>query len=164
MNPNITEVRQYLTFILEDELFAVDVIKVREVLDYTNITKIPRTPDYMRGVINLRGSVVPVLDLRLKFGMSKTENTINTCIIVMEVVTDTETIILGALADSVQEVFELEPDQIEPTPRIGTRFNAEFLKGMGKRDDKFLMILDIDKIFTFEELSEMQEANKLVSE
>ncbi len=164
MNPNITEVRQYLTFILEDELFAVDVIKVREVLDFTNITKIPRTPDYMRGVINLRGSVVPVLDLRLKFGMSKTENTINTCIIVMEVVTDTETIILGALADSVQEVFELEPDQIEPTPRIGTRFNAEFLKGMGKRDDKFLMILDIDKIFTFEELSEMQEANKLVSE
>lgn len=164
MNPNITEVRQYLTFILEDELFAVDVIKVREVLDYTNITKIPRTPDYMRGVINLRGSVVPVLDLRLKFGMSKTENTINTCIIVMEVVTDTETIILGALADSVQEVFELEPDQIEPTPRIGTRFNAEFLKGMGKRDDKFLMILDIDKIFTFEELTEMQEANKLVSE
>ena len=164
MNPNITEVRQYLTFTLEDELFAVDVIKVREVLDYTNITKIPRTPDYMRGVINLRGSVVPVLDLRLKFGMSKTENTINTCIIVMEVVTDTETIILGALADSVQEVFELEPDQIEPTPRIGTRFNAEFLKGMGKRDDKFLMILDIDKIFTFEELSEMQEANKLVSE
>jgi len=164
MNPNITEVRQYLTFTLEDELFAVDVIKVREVLDYTNITKIPRTPDYMRGVINLRGSVVPVLDLRLKFGMTKTENTINTCIIVMEVVTDTETIILGALADSVQEVFELEPDQIEPTPRIGTRFNAEFLKGMGKRDDKFLMILDIDKIFTFEELSEMQEANKLVSE
>ncbi|CAG1770636.1 partial Chemotaxis protein CheW, partial [uncultured bacterium] len=81
MNPNITEVRQYLTFILEDELFAVDVIKVREVLDFTNITKIPRTPDYMRGVINLRGSVVPVLDLRLKFGMSKTENTINTCII-----------------------------------------------------------------------------------
>ena len=164
MNPNITEVRQYLTFTLEDELFAVDVIKVREVLDYTNITKIPRTPDYMRGVINLRGSVVPVLDLRLKFGMSKTENTINTCIIVMEVVTDTETIILGALADSVQEVFELEPDQIEPTPRIGTRFNAEFLKGMGKRDEKFLMILDIDKVFTFEELSEMQEANKLVSE
>lgn len=159
MNSTISEVRQYLTFILDDELFAVDVVKVREVLDYTTITKIPRTPEYMRGVINLRGSVVPVIDLRLKFGMSKTENTINTCIIVMEVQTDNETIILGALSDSVQEVFELEPDQIEPAPKIGTHFNAEFLKGMGKRNDNFIMILDIDKVFTFEELSEVQNVN-----
>lgn len=154
----ITEVRPYLTFTLGEELFAVDVAKVREVLDFTTITKIPRTPEYMRGVINLRGSVVPVIDLRLKFGMSKTENKKNTCIIVLEINMDNEVIILGALADSVQEVFELEPNQIEPAPRIGTKFKAEFLKGMGKRDDSFIMILDIDKVFSADELIMVQEA------
>ena len=156
----ITEVRPYLTFTLEDELFAVDVAKVREVLDYTSITKIPRTPEYMRGVINLRGSVVPVIDLRLKFGMSKTENKVNTCIIVLEIDMEGELIILGALADAVQEVFELEPDQIEPAPRFGTRFKAEFLKGMGKRDERFIMILDIDKVFSSDELALVQEMEK----
>jgi purine-binding chemotaxis protein CheW len=156
----IVEVKPYLTFTLDDELFSVEVSKVREVLDYTNITKIPRTPEYMRGVINLRGSVVPVIDLRLKFGMSKTENKRNTCIIVLEINSEDETIILGALADSVQEVYELEPDQIEPAPRFGTKFKAEFLRGMGKRDEKFLMILDIDKVFTCEELAIVQNTEK----
>ena len=117
----------------------------------------------MRGVINLRGSVVPVIDLRLKFGMSKTETTINTCIIVLEILLDSELLVLGALADSVQEVFELEPDQIEPAPKLGTRFRAEFLKGMGKRDDNFLMILDIDKVFSAEELLLVQEAGGMDS-
>lgn len=157
---SIVEVKPYLTFTLGEELFSVEVSKVREVLDYTNITKIPRTPEYMRGVINLRGSVVPVMDLRLKFGMSRTENKRNTCIIVLEINTDDETIILGALADSVQEVFELEPDQIEPAPRFGTKFKAEFLRGMGKRDENFIMILDIDKVFTTDELSIIQETEK----
>lgn len=150
---SITEIRQYLTFTLDSELFAVDVAKVREVLDFTSITKIPRTPEYMRGVINLRGSVVPVVDMRVKFGMSKTESKIDTCIIVLEIQMENEIVVLGALADSVQEVFELEPDQIEPAPRIGTKFNAEFLKGMGKRDEVFIMILDIDKVFSTDELT-----------
>ena len=153
----IVDVKPYLTFTLDDELFAVEVAKVREVLDYTTITKIPKTPEYMRGVINLRGSVVPVIDLRLKFGMSKTENKINTCIIVLEIKLEEETIILGALADSVQEVFELEPDQIEPAPKFGTRFRAEFLRGMGKRDENFIMILDMDKVFSSDELALVQQ-------
>ena len=148
----INEVRPYPTFTLDGELFAVDVAKVREVLDYTVITKVPRTPEYMRGVINLRGSVVPVIDLRLKFGMSRTENGIDTCVIVLEIEVEGETLVLGALADSVQEVFELEPEQVDPAPRFGTRFNTEFLKGMGKRDEKFIMILDIDKVFTSDEI------------
>jgi len=156
----IVEVKPYLTFTLDDELFSVEVSKVREVLDFTTITKIPRTPEYMRGVINLRGSVVPVIDLRLKFGMSRTENKRNTCIIVLEINSEDETIILGALADSVQEVYELEPDQIEPAPKFGTKFKAEFLRGMGKRDEKFLMILDIDKVFTSEELAIVQDSEK----
>ncbi len=153
----IEDVRTYLTFTLDDELFAVEVVKVREVLDYTVITKIPKTPEYMRGVINLRGSVVPVIDLRLKFGMTKTENKVNTCIIVLEIRMDDETVVLGALADSVQEVFELEPDQIEPAPKFGTRFKEEFLKGMGKRDEKFIMILDIDKVFSSDEIALVQD-------
>lgn len=150
---SITETRQYLTFKLGDEIFALDVAQVREILDYTTITKVPQTPEYMRGVINLRGSVVPVVDMRLKFGMSRTERTVNTCIQVVEVTLDNERTVLGALVDSVQEVFELEPDQVEPAPRIGTRLRTDFIKGMGKRDNQFLMILDIDKVFTVEDLA-----------
>ncbi len=152
----ITEVRQYLTFKLEEEVFALDVSKVREILDYTTMTKVPRTPDFMKGVINLRGSVVPVVDMRLKFGMPSQERTVDTCIIVAEITIDNESTVLGALVDSVQEVFELEPSQIEPAPRIGTRLKTEFILGMGKRDDQFVIIMDIDKIFSAEEIELVQ--------
>jgi purine-binding chemotaxis protein CheW len=127
----ITETRQYLTFKLGNEVFATDVAKVREVLDFTSITKIPRTPDFMSGVINLRGSVVPVVDLRLSFEMSKTEKTVNTCIVVVEMLVEGEPTVIGALADSVEEVIDLEPDQIQPPPRIGTQIRTEFIKGTG---------------------------------
>ena len=153
----IIESTQYLTFKLEDEVFALDISKVREVLDFTTITKVPRTPEFMRGVINLRGSVVPVVDLRLKFGMSKTEKTLNTCIIITEVMVDGETTILGTLADSVQEVMNLEPDHIEPAPKIGTKLNVDFIKGMGKQGEHFTIIIDINKIFSTEELALVQE-------
>jgi len=149
----ITETRQYLTFRLGEEVFATDVAKVREVLDFTNITKIPRTPDFMRGVINLRGNVVPVVDLRLCFEMSKTEKTVNTCIVVMEMLVDGESNVIGALADSVEEVIDLEPENIQPPPRIGTKIRTDFIKGMGKRDSELIMILDIDRVFSVEELS-----------
>jgi purine-binding chemotaxis protein CheW len=156
---DITETTQYLTFKLDEEVFALDVAKVREILEYTTVTKVPRTPDFMRGVINLRGSVVPVIDLRLKFGMSRTEQTVNTCIIVTEVGMDDETILLGALADSVQEVNEMEPEQIEAAPHVGTRLNTDFIKGMGKQDSNFVMILDIDKVFSGDELSTVMECD-----
>lgn len=146
------ETTQYLTFMLADEVFAVDVGRVREILEISNITKVPQTPEFMRGVINLRGSVVPVIDMRLKFGMTETERTVNTCIIVVEVVMDGETIVLGSLADSVQEVIEMEPEQIEAAPHIGTHLNTDFIKGMGKHDNRFVMILDIDRIFSGAEL------------
>ncbi|RNC71011.1 MAG: chemotaxis protein CheW [Desulfuromonadales bacterium] len=149
----ITETRQYLTFTLAEETFAVDVAKVREILEFTSITKVPRTPDFMRGVINLRGSVVPVMDMRLKFGMAETEKTVDTCIIVVEVLHEEEIIVLGALADSVQEVFELEPGDIEPAPKIGTRLNTDFIQGMGKHDGQFIMILDIDRTFSGDDLA-----------
>ena len=144
---------QYLTFNLDQEVFAVDVGRVREILELSSITKVPRTPAFMRGVINLRGSVVPVIDLRLKFGMTVTEQTVNTCIIVVEVQMDDETIVLGALADSVQEVIEMEPEQIAAAPHIGTQLNTDFIRGMGKHEGRFVMILDIDRIFSSEELA-----------
>jgi len=153
----ITETTQYLTFKLEEELFALDIGKVREVLDFTTITKVPQTPDYMRGVINLRGSVVPVVDLRLKFGMAMAEQTVNTCVIIVEVELEGERVVMGAMADAVQEVMDLEPDQIEPPPRIGTKLNTDFIKGMGKHNEQFIIILDIDKIFTSGELELVQE-------
>lgn len=149
---------QYLAFKLGDEVYAVDVAKVREILDFPPITKVPRTPDFMRGVINLRGSVVPVVDMRLKFGMSMTEKSVNTCIIVVEALLENELTTIGAIADSVQEVVELDPAHIEPPPKIGSRLKVEFLKGMGKIGENFLMILDIDKVFSTSELMMVKEA------
>jgi purine-binding chemotaxis protein CheW len=152
----ITETRQYLTFKLGNEIFATEVAKVREVLDFTTITAIPRTPEFMSGVINLRGSVVPVVDMRLCLNMSKTERTTNTCIVVLEVFLDNESLVIGALTDSVEEVIDLEPDQISPAPQIGMQVRTDFIKGMGKRDSQFIMILDIDRVFSADELVAMR--------
>jgi purine-binding chemotaxis protein CheW len=153
----ITQVRPYLTFKLGDEVFAQDVGQVREVLEVPAITKVPHAPDFMCGVINLRGNVVPVVDLRLMLGMSKSQPTIDTCIVVTEVMSEGETMVLGTLVDAVQEVFELEPEQIEPVPRLGMKLRTEFIQGMGKHNEHFLIILDIDKIFSPDELELFQE-------
>ena len=155
-----TETKQYLTFKLADETYALDIGKVREVLDFTTVTKVPRTPDFMRGVINLRGSVVPVVDLRLKFGMSATEKTVSTCVIIAEMTVDNDTTILGALADSVQEVIDLGPGDISAAPKIGTQLRTEFIRGMGKRDDRFIILIDVDKVFSSDELSVVQTAQR----
>ncbi|AMV71743.1 chemotaxis protein CheW [Desulfuromonas carbonis] len=151
---------QYLTFSLGDEVFAVDVTKAREVLDFTTVTRVPQTPRFMIGVINLRSSVVPVIDLRLKFGMAATERTVNTCIIVMDIVVDGDLLTVGALVDSVREVLEIGSDHIEPPPRIGTRLKTEFLKGMAGIDDHFVMLLDIDRVFSADELALVQAASE----
>ena len=146
------EKETYLTFTLGEETFALQVANVREVLDLTDVTKVPRTPDFMRGVINLRGSVVPVVDMRIKFGLPAVQDTMDTCVIVVEVNLDGETTEIGALADSVQEVFELAESDIEPPPSIGMRLHTDFIKGMGKRENRFIIILDINKIFSVDEL------------
>lgn len=154
---------QCLTFRLGEEIYAVEVAKVKSVLDLIKITKVPRTPDFMRGVINLRGSVVPIIDFRLKLGMAKTEQTLDTCIIVLEVGFEGQILELGALADAVHEVIELNSDMIEPPPTIGTKLNTEFIKGMGKQKEDFIIILDIDKVFSAEELSLFNQENVLES-
>jgi purine-binding chemotaxis protein CheW len=155
-----TMTKQYLTFRLGEETFAVDVTKAREILDFTLPTRVPQTPGYMLGVINLRGSVVPVVDLRLKFGLAATATTRDTCIIVLEINADGEATTVGAVADSVEEVLELDAEQIEPPPRIGTRLKTEFIRGMGNHDGRFLIILDIDRVFSVDELSLVQSAGE----
>ncbi|MCM0754423.1 chemotaxis protein CheW [Desulfovibrio aminophilus] len=147
------DINQFLTFTLGKEIFALDIGTVREVLELTTITKIPRTPAYMRGVINLRGHAVPVVDMRLKLGMSKGADTVDTCIIIVEIDFDGERTVMGALVDSVREVFEMAPEAIEPAPRMGAAVNAEYIRGMGRQDENFIIILDIGRIFSAEELA-----------
>lgn len=145
--------RQYLTFTLATEQYAVPVEDVQEVLEFTSVTRVPRTQPFMRGVINLRGSVVPVIDLRLKFGLEATEKTISTSIVVLEVDLGGTDITVGALADSVQEVISLDETMIEPPPRVGTQIDTAFIRGIGRQEGSFIIVLDIDRIFSEEDIS-----------
>jgi purine-binding chemotaxis protein CheW len=148
MSTIINETAQYITFKLGDELFAINVAQVREVLELPLITKVPTAPDYMRGVVNVRGKSIPVVDLRLKFGLPSTADTVNSRIVVLELELDGETTVVGGIADSVHEVIELEADQINPPPRIAMRWRTELIQGMGKRGEEFIIILDINRVFT----------------
>ena len=147
----------YLTFKLDKEIYSIDVFRVREVLDLPAVTMVPKAPPYLRGVINVRGNVVPVIDLRVKFGMARTQNTVNTRIIVMELPMDDEQVIVGAVADSVHDVLEIGADRIEPPPRIGNRRRAEFIRGIGKHDDQFIMIIDVERLLSEEMLTLLEE-------
>lgn len=153
-----------LTFKLNDEVFALDIKSVKEVLDYTKITKIPQTPDYMLGVINLRGNVAPVVDLKMKFNMPPSERTVNTCIIIVEVEIEGKSHIVGILADSVKEVVEFDVKGIEEAPTIGLNIDIDFIRGIAKKDDEFVIILDINKIFSTEEKAELVSAEDRVGE
>ena len=157
----ITQTSQYLTFKLDNEIYAMDITTVREVLDITQITKVPQMPDFMCGVINLRGSVVPVVDLRLKFGLEKAASVREACIVIIEIILDDEETVIGILVDSVQEVISLEPEQIDPPPRIGTRLKTQFIKGMGKKDKEFIIILETAKVFSAQELAAVQTTDDI---
>ena len=151
------DTNQYLTFTLDKEIFALDIGTIREVLEMTAITRIPRTPEYMCGVINLRGHAVPVVDMRLKLNMSKGEVTVDTCIIIVEVAFDGDTTIMGAMVDSVREVSEMPPDTIEPAPKMGAAVDSKFIRGMGRQGDDFVIILDVNRIFSAEELAMVKD-------
>lgn len=139
---------QYLTFTLEDEVFAMEITRVREVLEWPTITKLPQMQRFIRGVINLRGAAVPVVDLKRKLGIGETGRTVDTRIVITEVAVDGVPIVLGVLADSVQEVIELDDQHIEPPPQIGSRLRTEFIQGMAKRAAAFLILVDIERIFS----------------
>ena len=143
---------QYLTFTVNDELYALNVGNIREVLEFQTVTKVPRMPDFMKGVINLRGSVVPVLDLKMKFGLGDTDKTIDTSVIVTEMDMEGEMVVIGLLTDAVNEVLELNEEEIEPTPYMGTKVQSEFIKGMGKKGEDFIIVLDINRILSAQEI------------
>lgn len=147
----------YLTFYLDQDLFGLNIDTVREVLEYTKITKVPRTADYMRGVINVRGHAVPVVDLRLKFGLDQGEQTVDTCIIIVELELEGESSTMGILVDGVQEVLDIPAEQIEKAPRLGNRIDTQFIQGIGKLEDRFVIILDIQSVFSSDELSGIVE-------
>ncbi len=156
-NASTTQSTTYLTFYLDQELFGLNIETVREVLEYTKITKVPRTEEYMRGVINVRGHAVPVVDLRLKFGLDQGEQTVDTCIIIVELELEGEASTMGILVDGVQEVLDIPPEQIEKPPRLGNKIDTQFIRGIGKLEDRFVIILDIQSVFTEHELTGILE-------
>lgn len=144
---------KYLTFVLGDETYGLEILKVQEIIGMMNVTHVPRTPAFVRGVINLRGKVIPVIDLRLKFDMEGREDTDRTCIIVVQVVRDSQTVTMGIIVDEVSEVLDIADGQIEAPPALGTAVETQFILGMGKIGQKVVMLLDIDRVLTLTELS-----------
>ena len=143
---------QYLTFITAGEEYAVSIVKVSEIVEYETVTTVPNTPPWVRGVTNLRGRVVPVIDLAVKFGLPASGISKFSCIIITEVLFQGESLTMGVLADSVSQVIELSADEIEQTPPFGTRIKTDYLLGMGALGKKFCLILDIDKVLSADEL------------
>ncbi len=159
---NRGEIHQYLTFCLAEEEYAVSVANIKEVLGVPKITRVPRMPPFMRGIINLRGSVVPVLDLRKKFGIGETEITPQTGIIVTEIETERDDgvpflLTVGVFSDEVKKVITIEPSSIEPPPKIGIAIDTAFIRGMGRVDGEFVIILDINRVLTGTEIEVLRE-------
>jgi purine-binding chemotaxis protein CheW len=144
--------QQYLTFFLADEEYAVNIQKVKEIIEYSSVTKVPKVPRWIRGVINLRGNVVPVVDLAVRFGLDERPITKTTCIVIVEVQQESENTVMGLIADAVNQVIELNPGDIEQPPAFGTRVRLEYLAGMGKLGKKFALILNIDRVLSAAEL------------
>jgi purine-binding chemotaxis protein CheW len=142
---------QYLSFLLGGEAYAIGILRVREILEYQPPTRVPQTPPSIRGVINLRGKVIPIVDLAVKFGMPPTEATKWTCTIVVETSIGGETAVMGVLADAVNEVIDLLPSDIEEPPSFGTRVKVDYLRGMGRAGQKFILLLDIDRVLSADE-------------
>lgn len=147
----------YLTFRLEKELLALDVSRVREVLDLCPITRVPRTPEFMRGVINLRGTVIPVIDLRQKFGLSRIEATIESRIVVMEIKLEDKEAVVGILTDSVHDVIDIKSDEINAPPETATRWRREYIQGIGKHNHNFILLLNIDRVFSDNDMADISE-------
>lgn len=146
------ELNQYLTFSIAEEEYAIGVLQVREILEYDTVTRVPSTPPWIRGVINLRGGVVPVVDLAVKLGLPERTLTRRTCIVVVEIELAGESALLGVLADAVNQVVDILPGDVEPPPAFGTRVRVDYLKGMGRAGRKFVLMLDIDRVLSTDEL------------
>jgi len=153
------EDHQYLTFLLSSEMFAIGILNIKEIVEYGKLTEVPMMPSFIRGVINLRGSVVPVVDLSARFGRCKTEVSRRSCIVIIEVENSDETKQdIGVLVDSVSEVLEIPRSEIEPPPAFGAKIRVDFIHGMGKVAGKFVIILNANKVLSVDELSMLGQA------
>ena len=150
---------KYLTFSLEKEEYGIGILKVKEIIGMMPITSIPRTPAFVKGVINLRGKVIPVLDLRAKFEMETIAYTERTCIIVVEIDSDEATILIGIVVDAVCEVLNIREEEVEETPKFGTRLKHDYILGMAKRDGGVKILLNIDRVLSSEEITEIAQAS-----
>jgi purine-binding chemotaxis protein CheW len=157
-----TEQTQFLTFLMAEELYAVSILRVREIIEYDTVTRVPNMPASIRGVINLRGAVVPVIDLAVSFGLRDSRVTKRTCVIIAEIEVSGERLVMGLMADSVNQVIDLPPADIEPPPAFGTRVRVDFLKGLGKIGKKFVLILDLDRALIATDLLSVAEARNVV--
>lgn len=146
---------QYLTFFIRGEEYAVGILRVKEIIEYDTVTRVPTTPAHVRGVLNLRGTVLPVIDLAAKFGHGDTEATRTTCVIVAETKLDDAMLVVGVLADAVSSVIDIPADAIEPPPSFGTNIRVDFLTGMGKLEGRLVLILDLDRILSPIELEQL---------
>jgi len=150
--------RQYLTFMLGGEVFAIGILSIKEIIEYGQLTEVPRMPDFIRGVINLRGAVVPVIDLGSRFGKKASAISRRTCIVIIEVIYEEVQHVVGVMVDAVNEVLDIAPDEIEPAPSFGAKIRADFILGMGKVDGKFVIILDVDHVLSLDEMSSLAGA------
>ncbi|MCK5096558.1 MAG: purine-binding chemotaxis protein CheW [Desulfobacteraceae bacterium] len=148
---------KYLTFFLEEEEYGIGILKVKEIIGMMAITSVPRTPEYVKGVINLRGKVIPVIDLRSKFDMETIEYTERTCIIVVEIDSETSTILIGIVVDAVSEVLNIKEEDIEETPTFGTKLDTEYILGMAKMEGGVKILLNIDKVLSSEEIADIKK-------
>ena len=145
---------QYLTFFIRGEEYAAGILRVKEIIEYETVTRVPTTPAHVRGVINLRGAVLPVIDLAAKFGHGESEATRTTCIVIVETRQQGHVVVVGIMADSVSEVVDIAGDAIEPPPSFGTSVHIDFLLGMGKLDNRLVLVLDMDRVLSPVELQQ----------
>jgi purine-binding chemotaxis protein CheW len=156
----VVQGQQYLTFTVSGELFGIAIASIKEIIEYRAPTEVPMMPGYMRGIINLRGRVVPVIDLPVRFGRARTEETRRTCIVILEVEQQGERHDIGVVVDAVSAVLEIADADIEPAPSFGAKLRTDFINGMGKVGEKFVILLDIGKVLSVEELSLLAAAGE----
>ncbi len=156
--PAVAESAQYLTFMLGGEVFAIGILAIKEIIEYGGLTEVPMMPDSIRGVINLRGAVVPVMDLSARFGKPATALTKRTCIVIVELATGDERQVIGVVVDAVNAVLDIPAAEIEPAPSFGTRIRGDFILGMGKVNGKFVILLNVDKVLTMDVVAALAEA------
>ncbi|HKP96763.1 MAG TPA: chemotaxis protein CheW [Fibrobacteria bacterium] len=155
---------KYLTFNLGREVYGIEILKVQEIIGMMSVTRVPKTPEFVRGVVNLRGKVIPVIDLRLKFDLEAKEDTDRSCIIVVQVGLNGSPVVMGLIVDEVSEVLNVLADQIEAAPSFGAKVDTDFILGMGKVAQKVVMLLDVDKVLASDELATVQMARQSTEE